>query len=96
MEKGVEIEIHQKVNGRDLSRDTSEMVATITNTGIINRLYTIQLHDFGFAFSRAICVIVKYVDKSLLKTVISVLTSLIFYWQKTYHEKSVIWNWAVG
>ena len=56
-----------------------ELVASIKTTGImINRLYTIRLRNFGIAFSRAICVIVKYFGKLLLKTVLSVQSSLVF------------------
>ena len=72
------IETHQIFNGRALSRGVvihlyTELVATIKTTGItINCLYTIRLRNFGFAFSRAMCVIVEYVGKSSLKTVIRV------------------------
>ena len=46
---------------------------------MFNCLYTIPLCNFGIAFSHAICVIVNYFGKLLLKTIWQPKASPIFY-----------------
>ena len=49
-----------------------ELVTPIKTTGImINCLYTIQFRYYGIVLIEAICVIVKYFGKLLLKTFFS-------------------------
>ena len=63
---------------------------------MVNRLYTIRLRNFGILFSRAIFFSVKYVGKLIVDNRFYRLILPDFLLIKTYHEKSVIWNWAVG
>ena len=48
----------------------TQLAASIITMGIMfNCLYTIPLCNFGIAYSHAICIIVKYFGKLLLKTI---------------------------
>ena len=68
----------------------TELDAPIKTTGIMmNCLYTIRLRNYGIALSSAICVIVKYFGKLLLKTTFRSNTPYLLL-IKTNHEKSVI------
>ena len=50
----------------------TELFASIKIKGImINCLYIIRLRHYAIALSQAICVIIKYFGKSLLKTIFS-------------------------
>ena len=68
----------------------TELVSSIKTTGImINRL-----RNYG-SLSQAICVIVKYFGKLLLKTIFQPLILPDFLFMKTIHENSIIWNCTV-
>ena len=55
-----------------------EVIAFVKTIGMA-LLNTIRLRNFGIAFSQAKCVIVEYICKTFLKSVLSVNSPLIYF-----------------
>ena len=66
----------------------TELVAPIKTTcTMINCLYAIRLRNYGIALTQAICVIVKYFGKLLLKIIFSSYSPR-FFMDKNYPQEN--------